>query len=309
MKKIVWLSLIGLVFMACNRSLKEGESFLSVREGKIWYQVIGKGQQTPILMLHGGPGFPSYYLTPLFELGNERPVIVYDQLGCGRSSALEDTSRMTIQAQVADLEALISHLQLKEFYLFAHSYGTMLAMEYYFTDKSKIKGMILASPCLSVKKWEQDGDTLISRLDTAYQRVLNASKQGIITDSALFNQAFDTYFANYYNKTMNAYLDSSMKYAGNKLYAHMWGQYDYYPTGLLKDYDRTADLHKVNTPTLLTCGEFDAARPSTVQYYQRLMPQAQFVLIRNAAHSTMNDQPAENVRVIRTFLSSLDQNK
>jgi proline iminopeptidase len=36
-----------------------------VEGGKIWYEVFGSGNKTPILVLHGGPGYPSYYLNPL----------------------------------------------------------------------------------------------------------------------------------------------------------------------------------------------------------------------------------------------------
>jgi proline iminopeptidase len=31
--------------------------------------------KTPLLLVHGGPGFPSYYLSPLEALADERPVI------------------------------------------------------------------------------------------------------------------------------------------------------------------------------------------------------------------------------------------
>jgi proline iminopeptidase len=38
----------------------------------------------PLLVCHGGPGIPSDYLFPL--IGQlRRPVIFFDQLGCGRS--------------------------------------------------------------------------------------------------------------------------------------------------------------------------------------------------------------------------------
>jgi len=59
------------------------EGILETANGKIWYSVYGESQQkTPILVLHGGPGFMSMSegLEPLWE---DRPVYFYDQLGCG----------------------------------------------------------------------------------------------------------------------------------------------------------------------------------------------------------------------------------
>ena len=60
-----------ILFMSCDNQneIKNGEGFVNVKGGKIWYRVTGQGTQTPILMLHGGPGTPSYYLNPLSPLG------------------------------------------------------------------------------------------------------------------------------------------------------------------------------------------------------------------------------------------------
>jgi proline iminopeptidase len=46
--------------------------------------------KTPLVLLHGGPGVPSYYLNPMASLSDERPVIFIDQLGCGRSDQIVD---------------------------------------------------------------------------------------------------------------------------------------------------------------------------------------------------------------------------
>jgi hypothetical protein len=61
-------------------------------------------------LLHGGPGFNSYYLKPLEALGDQRTVIRYDQLGAGKSGPMTDTTKMTIAHFVAELDSLRSHL-------------------------------------------------------------------------------------------------------------------------------------------------------------------------------------------------------
>ena len=52
---------------------------------KIWTKRVGDGPGLPLLLLHGGPGAGHDYLEPLAAIGDERPVIFYDQLGCGKS--------------------------------------------------------------------------------------------------------------------------------------------------------------------------------------------------------------------------------
>lgn len=77
------------------------EGFVTVEGGKIWYRIAGKESSgIPLLIVHGGPGATHDYLLNLETLSNERPVIFYDQLGCGnadhpltpRSGMLSDSS-------------------------------------------------------------------------------------------------------------------------------------------------------------------------------------------------------------------------
>ena len=60
------------------------EGSVSVSGGKIRYKIVGKNKKgIPILVLHGGPGVSYDYLEPLAGLADERPVVFYNQLGCG----------------------------------------------------------------------------------------------------------------------------------------------------------------------------------------------------------------------------------
>lgn len=62
------------------------EGYIEVTGGRVWYQIFNKNSKaTPVIILHGGPGSSSYSLEGLQALEKDRPVILYDQLGCGRS--------------------------------------------------------------------------------------------------------------------------------------------------------------------------------------------------------------------------------
>ena len=89
----ILLSWALLVFTGCSTPrLQPREGYVAVPGGRVWFKVVGTGPGTPLLLLHGGPGAPSYYLEPLSALGNERPVIFYGQLGCGRSDRPSNTN-------------------------------------------------------------------------------------------------------------------------------------------------------------------------------------------------------------------------
>jgi proline iminopeptidase len=86
----------------------------------------------------------------------------------------------------------------------------------------------------------------------------------------------------------------------------MWGINEFFSTGTLKNYDRTGDLSKIKLPVLYITGEYDAARPATVRYYQSLTPNSRFKQTSNAGHMTMQDNAPEDIRAISEFLDGLD---
>ncbi|MDR4988525.1 MAG: hypothetical protein RG741_06785, partial [Bacteroidales bacterium] len=70
------------------------EAYIEISGLKLWYGITGRSNNTPLLLLHGGPGLSSHYLNPLGELANDRPVIFFDQLGGGRSERVKDISHV-----------------------------------------------------------------------------------------------------------------------------------------------------------------------------------------------------------------------
>ncbi len=77
--------------------MREQEGFIRVEgEYRVWYRIVGGGadhEKIPLLTLHGGPGVGHDYIKNLAELASDtRRVILYDQLGCGRSDQPDDTS-------------------------------------------------------------------------------------------------------------------------------------------------------------------------------------------------------------------------
>jgi proline iminopeptidase len=299
-----------VLLFSCDqeKEIVNGEGYADVRGGKIWYRVSGNGKQIPILMLHGGPGTPSHYLNPLNALGSDQKVITFDQLGCGRSDAISDTTLMTIDNFVEQINTLLKELQIDEVHLYGHSWGTMLGMDFYLKYPEKVKSLIFASPCLSVEMWENDADSLISTLPDSVQMVLRNNINGVAQDSATLAQAVVVYSDAFYTrkKPVSADLDSATWTTGLNVYNYMWGSNEFFARGTLKDYDRTKELSSIEIPTLYTCGDFDSATPKTVRYYQSLTPNAKLVVFKNAGHYTMHDAPEDNVKAISEFVESID---
>lgn len=306
------LILIVIVLSTGCRSvpaLKPGEGYVNVKGGKIWYRIIGEGKQTPILMLHGGPGGTSRSFYQFASLGEDRPIIIFDQLGSGRSDVLTDTSLLKVDNFVEQVEAIKTMLGLKEFYLHGHSWGTALALEYYLKYPKGIKAIIFNSPYFSTAMWKADADTLISTLPDSIQVAISNGEKTKDFQSPAYKNANEVFAKNFGVRKvrLTSELDTVPAKGSEFIYNYMWGPTEFTATGTLLHYDRVKSLKTITVPTLFITGEFDEARPSTVRYFQSLVPNAKFVIIEGAGHGTMHDNKSQNIKAIKDFLSEMDQ--
>lgn len=291
-----------------GKKLNAGEGFVEIKGGKVWYRIVGEGDQTPIILLHGGPGAPSHYLNPLAALSRNRSVIFYDQLGCGRSDRTIAAAQMTLDYFVAELEQLREALGLNEFYLYGHSWGSMLALDYYLAHPGCVKALILGSPAISIPLWVEDTKALIATLPDFIQQAIWNSVTNNTFDTLEYQRAITVYMQNFLARKLpwSADIENTFAQVNEEVYGVMWGPNEFCPTGKLKDYDRTSQLQKLRIPTLFITGEFDEARPETVKHYQSLVPGARLAVTKNAAHITMQDNPEEDIRAILEFLNGLE---
>lgn len=301
--------LIGLLNGCRTKTLTPREGYIEVTGGKIWYRINGSGNKTPILLLHGGPGSSSYYLDPLKELSKDRPVIFIDQLGCGRSTRITDTTLMKIDRYVEELEQVLKALHLEDFILYGHSWGTMLGMDYYLKYPGEVKAIIFHSPLFSTDLWTKDADTLITTLPDSIQVIIRENEKNKTYTSEAYLSAVKLYYRNFLTRKERpqAQIDSLNIFTGTNVYEFMWGPSEFTATGNLLNYDRVDRLREVVVPTLLLTGEYDEARPTTVRYFQSLIPGSEFTVIKNSGHVTMHDNLPETIAAINQFLQKTEK--
>jgi proline iminopeptidase len=287
--------------------LKIGESYLEVPGGKIWYKITGTGTGIPVVLLHGGPGFSSYYLKPFEELGNDRQVIRYDQLGGGKSDRVYDTTMFTINHFVNELELLRQSLGVSRWHVFGHSWGTILAVEYYRVYPEKVVSLILGSAALNMSIWEKHANELLTSLPESLQQAIKqAELTGDFNDS-LYQVANNEFYNLYmFRNPILEDLDSMFAAYNENIYTYMQGPSEFTITGTLKGYDATSFLSKIMVPTLFTVGEFDEAGPEIIKGYADKVLNSRYVVFPGAAHLTSWDARDENVRIVREFLYSVD---
>ena len=314
--KATWIVPVGLLVLACGKSsppaaatpgLPAGEAFLTVPGGKIWYKVSGTGGGTPVMLLHGGPGFSSFYLKPMESLAADRVVVRYDQLGGGKSDPVTDTLMFTIPHFVRELDSLRAHLGFDKVHLLGHSWGTILAVEYYRAHPEHVVSLTLGSAALDIPAWERHARDLVKTLPDSEQRAIRVREAAHQFDSADYQAAIADFYSRYvWRHPVAADLDSTLKTVNEGIYNYMQGPSEFTITGTLKPYDVTGFLGSIKVPVLYTVGEFDEANPETIRRFASLTPGAKVVVLPGSGHMTTWDATAENVRVVRAFLASVD---
>src|SRR5215471_5528933 len=288
------------------RSDGASEGFAQVLGGRVRCMRDGTGSGMPLLLLHGGPGAAHYYLLPLGALADERPVIFYDQLGCGQSDSPQDTSIYTIQRSVDEVDAVRWALGLQEVILYGHSWGSMLAIEYLCQGRgSGGRKPLLAGALASVPQFVAGTRRLLAQMPNHVgERILALDTAGR-SDTPEY-QAFVKAFYDLYvcrRKPLPREVQETYDMLSKSIaYRVMNGPNEFTVTGVMRDWDRRSDLSHIQLPTYITTGEFDEVTLDCHQTIQRAIKGSKLRIFAGCSHFTMNEKPDEYVSAVRRFL-------
>ena len=283
------------------------ENYLAVPGGKIWYQKFftkDNQDKTPIIILHGGPGFPHNYLENLASLAIKLPVIFYDQLGCGKSALSEENNDLwKLPRFIEELAILINHLGAKQVYLLGHSWGATIAAEYAIKNPHKIKKLILSSPLLSTPLWAKDTRYLLEQLPDVSRVVIKHELDGTY-DSQEYQDATLTFYQHYLCRLPEwpEALKYSFEHFNTTVYKTIFGPSEFTVTGNLSDFDCLDQLYLLTMPTLITCGRFDEARPESMQNIVKKLPEGKLVIFEKSAHVAHLEESDLYLNVLTDFI-------
>lgn len=99
--------------------------YLDVPGGRMAY--VDEGRGAPILCVHGNPTWGFYWRAVVQDFQATHRVVVPDHLGCGRSDKPQSWS-YRLADHVANLEALVLHLDLRDLTLVVHDWGGAIGM-------------------------------------------------------------------------------------------------------------------------------------------------------------------------------------
>ena len=286
--------------------MKTDEGYIEVPGGRVWYRAVGdETDATPLLCLHGGPGFTHYYLEPLEALAEHRRVIFYDQLGCGRSDRPDDLSLWTVDRFVEELAQVRAALHLDRLHLFGSSWGGMLAMQYTLDRRPDLASLTLCGSPASMIRWVSDCEELLAAEPAEVRQVIREHEAAGFTTCPEYQAAILGFYRQHVCRLRPwpAGLERSFAEAGYAVYNTMNGPSEFTVTGTLKTWDIMDRLPDIHVPTLLVGGRYDECTPGHLAEMHRRIPGSRLEIIEDASHLCFAEQPAEFNKIFNSFLA------
>ena len=291
-------------------SAQTREGFVNVPGGPVYYRIEGAGPRIPLLVVHGGPGGTSCGFLQYDPLTKDRRVVMFDQLGSGRSGRPRDLSLYRVERFVEELDAVRRQLKLREVHLLGHSWGGSVVAQYALTKGTRgVRSLILSSALLSTPDWIRDADQLRQQLPPDVQAALRQHEAAGTTGSAEYRAAEQEFNRRFVRRKPGGQRNPDCAGApGNQvIYEYMWGPSEFHATGTLRTFDVTPRLGELRVPVLLIVGEYDEARPETAARYQKQIPGAKLVVVPDAAHGHVSDNPEASLGALQDFLRGVEK--
>lgn len=284
------------------------EKFITLKSGhRVWSKTVGSGKGTPLLTLHGGPGAGHDYLEPLETLGDERPVIFYDQLGCGKSDKPDSRLLWTIERFADEIDEVRAAMSLNDVHVLGHSWGGWMAIEYLLRQPKGVKSAVLASTSSSIPQFSAECARLIGELPQAAQDAL--AKHGMAGEFGHpeYEAAMNEFYARHVCR-LPEWPDCIMRTAANihhnQVYETINGPNEFTTIGNLRYWDCTDDLHRINLPILITCGRHDELGPVCAQTMRDRISGATLRIFENSAHVAHIEEQDAYIECVSSFMKT-----
>jgi proline-specific peptidase len=288
------------------------EQLIEVEDGfRVWTKTFGGGapiELPALLILHGGPGMGHEYLENLSSLASSKQkVVLYDQLGCGKSDCPNDPERWKIPRFVREVDMVRNTLNLDRVIILGQSWGGMLTIEYLLTKPQGVIGAILSNSLSSAILMGKEIMRLKNELPQSILDVLKANEIAGTTDSSEYKQATAAFYSRHIFR-MDPLPQEILEalQSSNQVYEVMWGKNEFSITGNLKSWDRTADLNQIELPVKVISGEFDESTPEVNRVLSEGLVNSDWTLMPGCSHLPNLENPQPYMALIQDFMDKLN---
>jgi proline-specific peptidase len=286
------------------------EGYVDFRGYRTWYRIAGQRTSgaVPLVALHGGPGSTHNYFAPLEQLADERPVVLYDQIGCGSSDRPED-----IEWNVAvfrdELDAVREQLGLERIHLLGTSWGGMLAQEHVLSGAPGLVSLTLSSTLANLALWNDEQLKLKAQLPHDVIEVLDRHERAETYDDPEYEEAMQVYFDRHFYRGPKPRPELEAMAAGRAVdvYRAMQGPNEWTTTGALNGWNTRDRLHEIDVPTLIVRGRHDMSTDAVSAELVSGIRGAQEVVLEHSSHTPVLEETDRYLGVLRSFLAEAER--
>lgn len=270
----------------------------------MFYRSFGTATQGTVLCLHGGPGASHEYLLPLADLAQfGYRVVLFDQLGCGRSQRPRGTSLYTVEHNVEEVEGLRRALKLGRVHLFGSSYGGALVLATALKYQRNLKSLIVASGLASTPLTVREMWRLIDRLPPDVRRTIRRCNAKGDFQNPRYLKAVNAFYRRHLCR-LPIWPHEVVQTLENTglVYQVMNGPNEFTITGVIADWDVTNQLPRIRAPTLITVGKYDEVTPRVAREIHRGIRGSKLVQFNKSSHLAFWEERPRYIELVRGFL-------
>ncbi|HEX4969792.1 MAG TPA: alpha/beta hydrolase [Steroidobacteraceae bacterium] len=305
------LALIGLLLLfgaaAVTRAQDVTEGFVTADDGvQLYYVKAGHGAQTVIL--------PARLFT--FEdfrwLAERYTLIAYDMRNRGKSSRVDDLAKISIQADVADLETIRRHFGVEKFHTIGYSYLGLMVVLYALDHPERVERLVQLGP-------------VPLKFGSEYRPEYVAADRQQVIDQHGGARLRELRERNFHSTHPREYCEEEWRVVRfmligdtksvDRLGPGLCDLPNEWPTNLARHLEqhfggsiRTLDVPrervaKLQTPVLTIHGTRDRNAPyGAGREWVYLLPNARLVPLQGAAHQSFAERPEEVRSAVSAFL-------
>jgi proline iminopeptidase len=283
---------------------------------RVWTKRIGNHPTIKVLLLHGGPGatheyleaFDSYFPAAGIEYYH------YDQLGSFYSDQPNEPELWELPRFVEEVEQVrqARGLDRENFYLYGHSWGGILAIEYALKYQQHLKGLIISNMMASIPQYNAYARAaLMPGMDpVALAEIQRYEAAGDYENPRYMELLIEHHYVHHILRMPAAEwpdpVNRGFKHINPAIYVPMQGPSELGASGKLVDWDRTADLAQIVAPALVVGARYDTMDPKHMEWMAAAVRHGRYLDCPHGSHLALYDDQEVYFHGLVQFIQDVD---
>jgi len=284
---------------------------------RVWTKRVGTNPRARLLLLHGGPAMTHEYFEVcdsfLPDAGIE--YYYYDQLGSYYSDQPDEPDLWQIPRFVDEVEQVRQALGLdaENFFLYGHSWGGILAMEYALAHQEHLKGLIISNMMSDNLAYDAYAENV---LKPGMPSDLLAEFEALEAAEDFDNPRYEEILMQHHYVTHVLRMpagewpdpvDRTLMHTNKDVYVPMQGPSELGIRGRIAAWSRSEDIHDIAVPTLVIGAAHDTMDPAHLEWMAQEVQNGRYLHCPDGSHLPMYDDQQVYFEGLLRFLRDVDE--